>query len=138
MKYVIVTGAYGGMGYAAVKALRDSGYFVFALDRSVKDAEDGVMPIEVDLTDLGAVEGAFEKVKAVTVSVYSIVHFAGMYNLDSLVEMSEESFERIFDVNVFAAYRVNKVFLPLLKKGSRIVITTSELAPIDPMPFTGI
>ena len=32
MKYVIVTGAYGGMGYAAVKALRDSGYFVFALE----------------------------------------------------------------------------------------------------------
>ena len=138
MKYVIVTGAYGGMGYAAVKALRDNGYFVFALDRTVKDAEDGVMPIEVDLTNLSAVEDAFEKVKSVTDSVYSIVHFAGMYNLDSLVEMSEESFTKIFDVNVFAAYRVNKVFLPLLTKGSRIVITTSELAPLDPLPFTGI
>ena len=78
MKYVIVTGAYGGMGYAAVKALRDSGYYVFALDRKVKDAEDGIMPIEVDLTDLGAIEAAFEKVKAVTDSVYAIVHFAGM------------------------------------------------------------
>ena len=138
MKYVIVTGAYGGMGYAAVKALKDSGYFVFALDRRVKDAEDGVMPIEVDLTDVAAIESAYEKVKAVTDEVYSIVHFAGMYNLDSLVEMSEESFTGIFDVNVFATYRVNKVFLPLLKEGSRIVITTSELAPLDPLPFTGI
>ena len=31
-----------------------------------------------------------------------------------------------------------KYFLPFLKEGSRIVITTSELAPLDPLPFTGI
>ena len=138
MKYVVVTGAYGGMGYAAVKALKECGYYVFALDRAVKEAEEGIMPIEVDLTDSMAVMSAYEKVKEVTDEVYAIVHFAGMYNLDSLIEMSEESFKRIFDVNVFAAYRVNKCFIPLMKKGSRIVITTSELAPLDPLPFTGI
>ena len=27
--------------------------------------------------------------------------------------------------------------MPLLKKGSKIIITTSELAPLDPVPFTG-
>ena len=138
MKHVIVTGAYGGMGYAAVRALRDKGYFVFALDRRVRDAEEGVMPIEADLTDAAAVERAYETVKGVCDDIYAIVHFAGIYNLDSLVEMSEESFKRIFDINVFAAYRVNKTFLPLLHAGSRIIITTSELAPLDPLPFTGI
>ena len=138
MKYVVVTGAYGGMGYAAVQSLKNNGYFVFALDRKVRDAEDGVMPIEVDLTDADAVASAYGKVKEVTNDLYAIVHFAGIYNLDSLVEMSEESFKRIFDINVFAAYRVNRTFLPLMKKGSRIVITTSELAPLDPLPFTGI
>ena len=138
MKYVVVTGAYGGMGYAAVKALTDKGYFVFALDRTVKDAEDNVMPIQVDLTDMEAIKRAYDEVAKITNEVYAIVHFAGMYNLDSLIEMSEESYKRIFDVNVFSVYRVNKVFLPLLKKGSRILITTSELAPLDPLPFTGI
>ena len=138
MKYIIVTGAYGGMGYAAVKALRGRGYHIFALDRRVRDAEDGITPIEVDLTDRSDVERAYNEIKAITDSVYAIVHFAGIYDLDSLVEMSEESFRRIFEINVFAAYRVNKTFLPLLSRGSRIVITTSELAPLDPLPFTGI
>ena len=138
MKYVIVTGAYGGMGYAAVRAFKDKGYYVFALDRRVKEAEDGVMPIAVDLTNTSDIEAAYEKIREVTDRVYAIVHFAGMYNLDSLVEMSEKDFTRIFDVNVFSAYRVNKVFLPLLTEGSRIIITTSELAPLDPLPFTGI
>ena len=138
MKYVIVTGAYGGMGYAAVRAFRDKGYYVFALDRRVGEAEEGVMPIEVDLTSANEIEAAYQKVHEVTDKVYVIAHFAGMYNLDSLVEMSENDFTRIFDVNVFSAYRVNKTFLPLLGEGGRILITTSELAPLDPLPFTGI
>ena len=58
--------------------------------------------------------------------------------LDSLVEMDRESFQKIFEVNLFGAFLVNKAFLPLFKKGSRIVITTSELAPLDPLPFTGV
>lgn len=138
MKYVIVTGAYGGMGYAAVEAFRDKGYTVFALDRHVGDNEDRVIPIKVDLTVAEEIEKAYEAIKEVTDEVYAIVHFAGMYNLDSLVEMSENDFTRIFDVNVFSVYRVNKTFLPLLTEGSRIIITTSELAPLDPLPFTGI
>ena len=43
-----------------------------------------------------------------------------------------------FDVNVLGAYLINKTFLPLLSANSRIIITTSELAPIDTLPFTGI
>ena len=64
--------------------------------------------------------------------------YAGVYMLDSLVEMETESFKKIFDINVNGVFLVNKIFLPLLKKDSRILITTSELAPLDPLPFTGI
>ncbi len=138
MKYVIVTGAFGGMGYAAARALRDNGYYVFALDRSIGEAEDGIMPIRADLTKSDEIEAAYEKIRAVTDSIYAIAHFAGKYDLDSLAEMSEESFTRIFDINVFSVYRVNRIFLPLMDKGGRILITTSELAPLDPLPFTGI
>ena len=35
-------------------------------------------------------------------------------------------------------YLINKTFLSLLKNNSKIIITTSELAPLDPLPFTGI
>ena len=135
---VLVTGAYGGMGRATVLSLRDQGYRVFALDRSVGDAEENIIPIKCDVTSKEDVYKAFEAVRTLADDLFAIVHFAGIYMLDSLVEMDEESFRRIFDVNLYGVYLINKAFLTLLDKGSRILITTSELAPLDPLPFTGI
>ena len=138
MQYVLVTGAYGGMGYATIKELACAGFTVFALDKTTREAEENILPIAADVTDVNSIKNALEQVKAVTDELYAIVHFAGIYALDSLVEMGDEAFERIFKINVFGAFYINKIFLPLLKKDSRILITTSELAPLDPLPFTGV
>lgn len=138
MKYVLVTGADGGMGRKTVEALKKQGYCVFALDITPPEAEQNVIPLQADLTEADSVGAAFERVRQVTDELYAIVHFAGVYMLDSLVEIGSGAFDRAFRVNVGAAFLVNKTFLPLLKRGSRIVITTSELAPLDPLPFTGL
>ncbi len=155
MKYVLVTGAYGGMGKQVVKSLCDAGFTVFALDKQVEATESfgcdkageslasnqvnqSIIPVQADLTDPDSVNKALQTVCKTTDSLYAILHFAGIYALDSLVEMSEDKLKRVFDVNFFGAYRVNKAFLPLLKKGSRIIIATSELAPLEPLPFTGV
>ncbi len=139
MKYVLVTGAYGGMGKATVKALKDAGYFVFALDKTVPETtEDNVLPLPADVTCVESLKNAFKKVLEITNRLHAIIHFAGYYMLDSLIEIDEKAYLNAFDVNCFGAYRINKTFFPLLDKGSKIVITTSELAPLAPLPFTGI
>lgn len=138
MKYVLVTGAYGGMGKKTVELLKSKGYTIFALDRRVGEKEEGVIPLEVDVTDENTIIAAYEKVKSVTDNIYAIVHFAGIYLLNSLVEIDDTLYKKAFEINVFGAFTVNKVFRPLLAKDSRIVITTSELAPLKPLPFTGI
>lgn len=97
-----------------------------------------VIPLVCDVTSEESVRAAAERVRQTTDSLFAVLHYAGMYLLDSLVEMETEAFERIFRVNVFGVYLVNRVFLPFLHAGSRILITTSELAPLDPLPFTGL
>lgn len=138
MNYVVITGAYGGMGYETVKMLAGQGFTVFALDKNVKEPEENVIPIQTDVTDVESVKKAFERVKEMASELFAIVHFAGVYMLDSLIEMGSEQFEKIFEINLFGAAHINKTFMPLLKSGSKIVMTTSELAPLDPLPFTGI
>ena len=138
MEYVLVTGACGGMGAAAVKLLSGAGYQVIAMDRLLPSAGEHVIPVQADITDMQSLQAAFELVHGITERLYAIVHFAGTYMLDSLVEMDEDEFVKTFDINVFGAVRVNKVFLPMLGQGSRIILTTSELANLDPLPFTGL
>lgn len=138
MRSVLITGAYGGMGRAAAELFASRGYRVFALDRKVGESRENIIPIEADVTSEESLLGAFAFVSGHTESLYAILHFAGIYMLDSLVEIDDDAFRRIFDVNMRGVYLVNKIFLPLLGRDSRIVITTSELAPLDPLPFTGI
>ena len=135
---VLITGAYGGMGRATARLLVERGYRVFALDKTVGAPEQGIIPIEADVTDESSILHAFELISGMTDELFAIIHFAGIYMLDSLVEMESNDFERIFRINLGGAFLVNKHFLPMMKKGSRVIITTSELAPLDPLPFTGI
>jgi short-subunit dehydrogenase len=137
MKHVLVTGAYGGMGSKFIKLLNDNGYKVIALDYKQGDM-DGVISIKTDITSEEDVNSAYNTIKTITDNLYAIVHFAGVYMLNSLVETPATDFEKIFKINLYGAFLINKTFMPMLKKGSKILITTSELAPLDPLPFTGI
>ena len=138
MQSILITGANGGMGRSAAQLFAEQGFRVFALDRTPGEARENVIPIQADITSEESVLDAFRQVQEQTDSLHAIVHFAGIYMLASLAEMGTAEFCRIFDVNMLGAFLVNKTFLLLLRSGSRIVMTTSELAPLDPLPFTGI
>jgi len=135
-KSVLITGVSGGMGLSTAKKFISCGYKVYGLDiREPKESIDGLEFIKTDLTKLEEVESAFNIVKD---KLDFIINTVGIYDLNSLIEISEEKFIRIFNVNVFSIYRVNKTFIPLLKEGGRIIMVSSELAPLDPLPFTGL
>ncbi|MBO7405148.1 MAG: SDR family NAD(P)-dependent oxidoreductase [Clostridia bacterium] len=132
----LVTGACGGMGSAICRRLTEDGHRVWGMDRTEDAPAEGFTYVRADLTDADTLKAAAEQIGAVPLD--GIVHAAGIYDLNSLVEMPEEDFVRDFDVNLFAAFRVNRLFVPLLKPGGRIAMISSELAPLRPLPFTGI
>ena len=137
MKTILVTGASGGMGSAICRQLADAGHRVYALDVKPLDMP-GVSAFVCDLRTEEGASAALAWFKAQETRLDAIVHAAGLYDLDSLVEMDDERFHRIFEVNVFAACHVNRLFTPMMGAGGRIVFITSELAPLYPLPFTGI
>lgn len=138
MNNILVTGATGGMGKAICKRLAGYGYTVYGLDYREPDTELGAKFFACDVTKTESITAVYEEIAKECTHLDAIVHTAGIYDLDSLIEMSEERFTRIFDINLFGIYRINKIFKPMLTNGSRIIITSSELAPLDPLPFTGI
>ena len=137
MKTVLVTGAAGGMGRAICQKLTEQDFLVYGLDLNEVPLEN-VRGIRCDMRDLSSLERAKKEIEESCSHLDAIVHAAGIYDLDALSEMDEERFLRIFDVNVFGAYRINRLFTPMMGEGGRITIITSELAPLNPLPFTGI
>ena len=123
------------MGTAVRKLLEEKGYRVWSLDIAECDIPQY---IRTDITSPESVEAAASQIASECGRIDAVVHTAGIYDMNSLVEMPEEEFLRIFNVNLFGMYRVNKAFLPLLNPKSRIIMVSSELAPLDPLPFNGI
>lgn len=139
MKYIVLSGFSGGMGLETAKLFVQNGFFVYGLDiKEPKEEIENTKFIKTNLRDLSSIEAAFTKIKEEINELEAIISMAGIYDINSLIEMSEEDFLRIFDINVFAIYRLNKTFVPLLKKKGKIIMVSSELAPLDPLPFTGI
>lgn len=141
-KNILVTGCGGGMGQSVCSLLASAGYDVWGLDlKTPEECTDGSIHLfQCDLSDDQSVSNAAARLAGLLGdgSFEAIVHLAGKYDVGSLVEMSEEQLKSIFEINFFGVCRVNRYFLPQLAPNGRILITTSELAPLDQLPFTGI
>lgn len=138
MSKYLITGACGGMGTALCRALTAAGDEVWGLDRALPGADCPWRFLQADLTCRSDLDAALQRVRQEAGELDGIIHMAGIYDLASLAELEEDRFLRDYDVNLFGAFRVDRLFIPLLKPNSRILFITSELAPLDPLPFTGI
>ena len=138
MKTALITGVAGGMGRAAAEALLREGWAVWGLDLREPAALPGLRFLRADLSDPADPEAVARTLEREGVRLNAVVHLAGLYDLDSLVEIDEAAWNRIFQVNLYGPWRVNRALLPRLAPEARIVIATSELAPLEPLPFTGL
>lgn len=135
---ILVTGACGGMGLAACELLTDRGHTVYGLDIVPPPERVRWNYLQTDLTEEASVAQAADSFRRREIRLDAIIHHAGVYDLNSLIEMTDADVKRIWEVNFFAAVRVNRLFFPLLAPGAKLLLTSSELAPLDPLPFTGI
>ena len=135
-KYVLLTGANGGIGKQILISLLENNYKVISLDISDSNIKElDTTFIKCDVTNKEDILKAYEEVKSITPSLYSVINTVGIFMMESIIEGKEEDLRKIFEVNFFGVYRLNKIMFPLLNKGSRIINLTSEVARYSPQPF---
>jgi NAD(P)-dependent dehydrogenase (short-subunit alcohol dehydrogenase family) len=135
---VLITGAAGGLGLPLVRLLAGRGWHVFACDLTPAGDDDTgrVTWITLDVTDPDSVAGALAAVRQRTDGLDAVVNFAGVLAVAAAIEVDEATLRRIFEVNVFGTYRVNKAFFPLLlARRGRIVNMSSETGHQSGGPF---
>ncbi len=103
---VLVTGGSRGIGLATARALAAQGHRVAVTYRS--SPPEGLLGVSCDVTSAEDVDRAFTTVEQEQGPVEVVVSNAGITEDTLLMRMSEESFARVLDTNLTAAYRVAK------------------------------
>ena len=138
MKNILITGVNGGMGKETAIKFINNGYRVFGIDIADTCDIKGIEYYKCDITDEECINNVYKDISNKIDNLSSIISLAGIYVMDSLLEIDNERLKKVIDINSLGCYRIVKTFFKLLKPKSKVIITTSEVAVLDPLPFNGI
>ena len=114
MATIVVTGAAGGIGAAVAKRLVSAGDDVVSWD-----VADSLNP--VDVTSMASIERAATDLPPLAGAVLA----AGISEMSPLLDTTEESWRRQFDVNAFGVFACIKALAPRLDRGGSIAVIAS-------------
>jgi NAD(P)-dependent dehydrogenase (short-subunit alcohol dehydrogenase family) len=142
----LITGASRGFGRSFAQAALAAGDRVGATARDTSSLEDlvaehgdAVLPIELDVTDRGAVFAAVRNVHDHFGRLDVVVNNAGYGVSGAIEELSEEQARRQLEVNLFGALWVTQAALPILREqGSGWIVQVSSIGGLAAFPLTGI
>ena len=130
MSTVVITGGSRGIGAAAVKAFAARGdrvYFLYEKDHvaaKAVSAQTGAAAICCDVSDRQAVTAAFSQIPDVDVLICN----AGICHYGLMHQLPEETWDRLFDVNVKGIYNCVGAAMPVfLQKQAGCILTVSSM-----------
>ena len=146
-KVAVVTGGTRGIGFATVRKFLQNGAQVVlfgsraeTVDKAIaslkeENASYEVMGLYPDISDLKAVEEALQEIVGKYGHIDILVNNAGISARDSIYDYTEESFDKIIDLNVKGVFNCSRAVVPYMKKqGGGVILNTSSMVSIYGQP----
>jgi NAD(P)-dependent dehydrogenase (short-subunit alcohol dehydrogenase family) len=141
-KVAVITGGTAGIGLAVAKLFVAEGAYVFITGRrekelndAVKEIGDNVTGVQGDVANLVDLDRLYRTVEA-NGRIDIVLANAGLGEFLPLGEITEEHFEKIFDINVKGALFTVQKALPLLNDGGSIILIGSVAGSKGTQGFT--
>src|SRR5580698_7499608 len=127
-KVAVITGGTEGIGLATAQLFVNAGAYVFITGRRQKELDEAVMAIgssnatgvQGDAAKLADLDRLYETVRKVKGRIDIIFANAGLGEFVPVPKVSEEHFDKLFNVNVKGALFTVQKGLPLLNDGGSI------------------
>jgi NAD(P)-dependent dehydrogenase (short-subunit alcohol dehydrogenase family) len=134
-KVALITGGSSGLGFAAAKRFAAEGAFVYITgwrpserDRAVLEGGPNVSGIRGDAAELSDLDTVFATIGQQRGRLDLLFANAGTGEFAPLGGITEEDFNKQFDLNVKGLRFIVQKPLPLLRDGSSIVLNVSILS----------
>jgi NAD(P)-dependent dehydrogenase (short-subunit alcohol dehydrogenase family) len=131
-KVAIVTGASAGIGLATAKRFAEEGAYVFItgrrqpeLDAAVKEIGPRAAGVRADSSDITDLAHFFDTVKAGKGRIDVLFVNAGVYEFTPFGTITEDAYDRMFDINVKGTLFTVQQAVPLMTDGGSIILTGS-------------
>lgn len=133
-KVCLVTGSTGGIGLEVARRLRDEGARVVTSGR--RETGVGDLHVAADLTERGAAEQLVAAAVERFGQIDGLVNNVGGTDIRALGELTDDDWQRSFELNLMTAVRTTRAALPHMPGGSSIVNVSSTAAkrPSSGMP----
>jgi NAD(P)-dependent dehydrogenase (short-subunit alcohol dehydrogenase family) len=142
-KVAVITGGTTGIGLATAKLFVKEGAYVFItgrrqkeLDEAAKAIGSNVTGIQGDIAKLSDLDRLYEAVKAKG-RLDIVFANAGGVEFSPFGEITEEHFDKLFDINVKGTLFTVQKALPLLNDGGSIILNGS-VASVKGTPAFGV
>jgi NAD(P)-dependent dehydrogenase (short-subunit alcohol dehydrogenase family) len=134
-KIAVITGGSSGIGLATAKRFVNEGAYVFItgrrqseLDAAVSEIGQNVTGVQGDVSKLADIDKLYAAVKKQKGKLDIVFANAGTGAFAPLEQISEEHFDKQFNVNVKGLLFTVQKALPLLQPGGSIVLNASIVA----------
>jgi NAD(P)-dependent dehydrogenase (short-subunit alcohol dehydrogenase family) len=131
-KTAVITGGTEGIGLATAKLFVQEGAYVFITGRRQKELEEAVKTmgadifgVQGDVANLADLDRLYEIVSKRNGPIDIIFANAGVGEFVPLTAVTEEHFDKIFNINVRGTLFTVQKALPLLKDGASIILNGS-------------
>lgn len=129
MRYAVITGGTSGIGFGVAKMLLSRGYTVFAtyVGQYIDNHIENFYPIRIDQSDRKQVYEFIGIVKSKARYLDCIVCNAGVTIRKGFTDMSDTDWDTMLEVAVNSHYIMIREFYPIIRHGSRIIFTGSQM-----------
>jgi NAD(P)-dependent dehydrogenase (short-subunit alcohol dehydrogenase family) len=132
-RVALITGGSRGIGRAIAERLAADGVRVVVTGRSAEDlnsvaASVGGIAVVMDLADRASTDAGLAEIRAQVETVHFLINNAGMADAAPIGRATDETWDRIMEVNITSAFRLSRAFAPAMAKAKygRIVNVASN------------
>ena len=127
MKTILVSGSSSGIGFAICEESKKQGHNVIGISRNINSQaiELGIRSYSVDVTNQNQINELVNNLTSENITIDILINNAGLLIKDKFRDTTDDTFKKVYDVNVFGLANLTRALLPIINTDGQVINISS-------------